>query len=138
MRNLGAQIENGILKAGAPRVLGPNLIIDHNGKEVDTQTSEYICIPSNNPILRPIPITMQLGTKGLKELITAMRVLLKHNFCCGVLCIVAGLKLLHYNTLLSKRGYWHFQGETMIKTGAIQRISRKINRKVIAHRLTMD
>ena len=72
VRNLGAQIENGILKAGAPWVLGPNLIFDHNGKEEDTQTSEYICIPSNNPILRPIPITMQPGTKGLKELITAM------------------------------------------------------------------
>ena len=69
--------------------------------------SEYICIPSNNAILHPIPITMQLGTKGLKDLITVMRVLLKHNFCCGVLCIAAGLKLLHYNTLLSKRGYCH-------------------------------
>ena len=33
------------------------------------------------------------------ELRTAMRVLLKHNFCCGVLYIAAGLKLLHYNML---------------------------------------
>ena len=68
INSLGAQIENGMLKAGPPWVLGPNLIIDHAGKEVDTQMSEYIHV-CNNAILRPIPITMQLGTKGLKFLI---------------------------------------------------------------------
>ena len=58
VRNLGAQVENGMLKAGASWVLGPtcNLIIDHAGKEGDTQMSKYIC---NNAILRPIPIMIR-------------------------------------------------------------------------------
>ena len=107
VRNLGAQIENGAIQPGAPWVLGPNLIIDCGGKAIEPNTSEFICIPSSNPIFRPIPITMQLGTGGLNELISTMRVLLKHNFCCGILCIGSGLMVLHYSRLLAKRGHCH-------------------------------
>lgn len=107
VHNLGAQIENQAPIVGAPWVLGPDLIINCAGSQLEVSESEYICIPDNTPLFRPIPVTMPLGTMGLSNLIQAMRELLKHNFCCGMLSIGAAMMSLHYSKLLAKRGYCH-------------------------------
>lgn len=94
--------------SGSMWVLGPEVHIDKDGKQVSSEDSQYIWIghmytgPGVAEDGSACNIHLPLNTNTLSELLTNLRTTMKHNFFPALFLISSFALSLHYSTIVEK------------------------------------